>query len=296
MWLLVISFALHLIGSYRFVLPFILFTRSSYQFRNYKSEFSQFFDQFEQFYLSYFLLDLPQTQSWLKNSWKSKIRSFLVVGTGEQDIYSVPNSWACPIIIFLPLFKTLSVLHLPQPRHLNPLLPENQHLHLLHLLLAKTTLLKVFSESLEKTMFEWHHLNSLLLMICENNLSKKNPAKKSSQISRHNHQYFQMIQQRRPKAAEQIYSYFMFTITNCGNKIWHCELSSLYLLLTYTYLISVVEKLFQHLHLHLLHFSHLQSFAMRTLLMVFSESLEKTMFKWHHLNSLLLIKRWSVAE
>ena len=109
----------------------------------------------------------------------------------------------------------------------------------------------VFSESLEKTMFEWHHLNSLLLMICENNLSKKNPAKKSSQISRHNHQYFQMIQQRRPKAAEQIYSYFMFTIMNCGNKIWHCELSSLYLFLTYTYLIPVVEKLFQHLHLHL---------------------------------------------
>ena len=182
-------------------------------------------------------------------------------------------------------------LPLPEPRHLNPLLSENQHLHpnqFSHLQSSvKTTLLKVFSESLEKTTFEWHHLNSLLLMICENNLSKKNPAKKSSQISRHNHQYFQMIQQRRPKAAEQIYSYFMFTITNCGNKIWHCELSSLFLLLTYTYFIPIVEKLLEHLHLHLLQFSHLQSFAKRTLLKVFLESLEKTMFEWHHLNSLL---------
>ena len=70
----------------------------------------------------------------------------------------------------------------------------------------------------------------------------------------------------------------MFTITNCGNKIWHCELSSLYLLLTYSYLISVVENLFQHLHLHLLQW---------TLLKVRFGDV-KIMFEWLHLNSLLL--------
>jgi hypothetical protein len=47
------------------------------------------------------------------------------------------------------------VLPLPQPRHLNPFLPENQHLHLHHPNSPdKTILLKVFLESLEKTMFE----------------------------------------------------------------------------------------------------------------------------------------------